>query len=512
MRGHSGPVFGRRSRKVQEEAAREEERRALFVELAQRPDTVCPFLGMVDARTKYEDGAADGHRCYAFGDPAELSAEQQTKVCLQRGYGNCPRYLRGVLVIPTEELEALRRPLPPGQRPPPVPAVAAKPARRGRARALLAVLGVLVLLGAAGGGAFWYLRNQVASSAVASTLPGGTDFSAELISLSEPDAGAQTLSASAFIGEADAAPSTTLIYVFDLSASTREGEGCGRDRNHDGLTDTPLDCEIAAANALNTQAIANGTVGEVGLVGFASGAVSADLSDETGIQSLVDPAADDDADGTPNVIGAMESAFTGNRQQPVGFHEYTDVTTSTTTTAFSAGISAACELIAETANPNRLVVFLSDGANRGGEDVADVLPCATAAVFQTFAAGSGASCDQPSEFGGLDVVAELTDGSCTTVSDLAQLPDILEAVVVPQILRVQLTVDGGEPIDISQAGTPSLPEPGPSTIQIDYPIPALPEGDHELCLIVFASDAGGPGSIESCSPVGSGGGRLTSSD
>jgi hypothetical protein len=151
MRGHSGPVFGRRSRKVQEEAAREEERRALFVELAQRPDTVCPFLGMVDARTKYEDGAADGHRCYAFGDPAELSAEQQTKVCLQRGYGNCPRYLRGVLVIPTEELEALRRPLPPGQRPPPVPAVAAKPARRGRARALLAVLGVLVLLGAAGG-------------------------------------------------------------------------------------------------------------------------------------------------------------------------------------------------------------------------------------------------------------------------------------------------------------------------------------------------------------------------
>lgn len=504
-------MFGRRNRKVQEEAAREAERRALFAELAQRPDTVCPFLGMAGARTKYEDGVSDGHRCYAFGDPAELSAEQQTKVCLQRGYGNCPRYLRGVLVIPTEELEALRRPLPPGQRPAPAAPVA-KPARKGRARALLSVLGVLVLLGAVGGAGYWYLRNQVASSAVAATLPGGTDITAELISLSEPNAGGQTLSAAAFIGEADAVPSTTLIYVFDLSASTLRGEACGSDRNHDGQEDTPLDCEIAAANALNTQAIANGTVGEVGLVGFASGAVSADLADEAGTQSLVDPAADDDADGTPNVIEAMESAFSGNRRQPVGFHEYMEVTTETLTTAFSAGISAACDLLAETDNPNRLVVFLSDGANRGGEDVSSVLPCATAAVFQTFAAGSGASCDQPSEFGGLDTMAELTDGSCTTVSDLAQLPDILEAVVVPQILRIQLTIDDGEAIDISQAATPSVPEPGPSTIQINYPIPALSEGDHRLCLTVFASDAGGSGSIESCSPVGSSGGRLTSSN
>ena len=35
-------------------------------------------------------GATDEHRCYAFGDPAPLSDEQQTRVCLQRGYGNCP--------------------------------------------------------------------------------------------------------------------------------------------------------------------------------------------------------------------------------------------------------------------------------------------------------------------------------------------------------------------------------------------------------------------------------------
>jgi hypothetical protein len=505
-------VFGRRNKKVEEEAAREEERRALFAELAQRPETVCPFLGMAGARTKYEDGASDGHRCYAFGDPAELSSEQQTKVCLQRGYGNCPRYLRGVLVIPTEELEALRRPLPPGPRPASAAPPVAQPARRGRARALLSVLGVVVLLGAVGGAGYWYLRNQVASSAQTGTLPGGTGIGAELLSLSEPVDGGQTLRATAFIGETQAVPNTTLIYVFDLSATTLDGDGCGNDQNQDGLGDTPLDCEIAAATALNTQAIENGTVGEVGLVGFANGAVTADLSAEAGEQLLIGPDVDDDADGTPNVVEAMASAFSGGRSRPVGFRAFSEVTTETTVTAFSAGITAACEAMAQSENPNRLVVFLSDGAqdNRGGEHVSTVLPCATPTVFQTFPTGAEASCEQAPPMGGLAEVADLTDGSCTTVNDLSQLPEILEAVVEPQILRTQLTIDGGEPIDISQAATPSLPEPGPTTIQIDYPIPALSEGDHRLCLTVFASDAGGPGEIESCSPVSGAGGPLTS--
>jgi hypothetical protein len=144
-------VFGRRKQR-DSEAAREADRRALFEELAKRPDTVCPFLGLAGARTQYRDGVTDEHRCYAFGDPAELSAEQQQKVCLQRGYGNCPRYLRGVLVIPTEELEALRRPQAMPPPPPPVaprPTAAAGGRRRGRG-GLLAV--VLVLLLAVGGG------------------------------------------------------------------------------------------------------------------------------------------------------------------------------------------------------------------------------------------------------------------------------------------------------------------------------------------------------------------------
>ena len=164
-------MFRRRQRhEATAEAAREAERKALFVRLAERPETVCPFLGLADDRTGYVDGATDEHRCYAFGDPAPLSDEQQTRVCLQRGYGNCPRYLRGVLVIPTEELEALRRPRAPGPRP---PARVERPARRRRA-ALLPILLLLLLVGGGGAAAWALLGGGLAGVAFLSPAPTAT--------------------------------------------------------------------------------------------------------------------------------------------------------------------------------------------------------------------------------------------------------------------------------------------------------------------------------------------------
>jgi hypothetical protein len=142
-------VFGRgkREKEAAEEAAREAERRAVFARLAERPEHICPFLGLADERTGYVEGVSDEHRCYAFGDPAPLSAEQQTRVCQQRGYGNCPRYLRGVLVIPPEELEALRQ-----RRAPRPEAVALPPPveRRRRAWPLLLVAALILLVIGAG--------------------------------------------------------------------------------------------------------------------------------------------------------------------------------------------------------------------------------------------------------------------------------------------------------------------------------------------------------------------------
>lgn len=149
-------MFGRRRREEEAaaEAAREAERRALFAKLAERPEHICPFLGLADERTGFVEGVSDEHRCFAFGDPTPLSAEQQTRVCQERGYGNCPRYLRGVLVIPTEELEALRRPRAGAPPPPPPVAAAAADEPRRRRSPVLAILLVLLLLVAGGAGAY----------------------------------------------------------------------------------------------------------------------------------------------------------------------------------------------------------------------------------------------------------------------------------------------------------------------------------------------------------------------
>ena len=147
-------MFGRRKREeaAAAEALREAERHELFAKLAQRPEHICPFLGLESDRAGYVEGVSDEHRCFAFGEPAALSAEQQTRVCQERGYGNCPRYLRGVLVIPTEELEALRRPRPAEPIAPPVAAEAPPPERRRRGP--LAALLVVLLLAVIGAGAW----------------------------------------------------------------------------------------------------------------------------------------------------------------------------------------------------------------------------------------------------------------------------------------------------------------------------------------------------------------------
>jgi hypothetical protein len=163
-------VFGRRRREEEAaaEAAREAERHALFAKLAERPEHVCPFLGLDGDRTGYVEGVSDEHRCFAFGDPAPISAEQQTRVCQERGYGNCPRYLRGVLVIPTEELEALRRPRAPAEPLPPPPPAAPEPERGGRRGTPILLLLLLLLLVGGGAGAFLLFGDP---GGIASTSP-----------------------------------------------------------------------------------------------------------------------------------------------------------------------------------------------------------------------------------------------------------------------------------------------------------------------------------------------------
>ncbi len=195
-------MFGRRKREEQAaaEAEREEERRALFERLAVRPENICPFLGLEGERAGYVEGISDEHRCFAFGDPIPLSAEQQTRVCQERGYGNCPRYLRGVLVIPTGELEALRRrtvpeppPPPPPVAPPPVAEPEAPPPFErekptSRFPAILWV-GILLLIVAIGSIGAYLLRDSIG---IASTSPSTTPFATATPGTSAPPSEAPT--------------------------------------------------------------------------------------------------------------------------------------------------------------------------------------------------------------------------------------------------------------------------------------------------------------------------------
>lgn len=185
-------MFGRRRRR--EAAAAEEasaaERRDLFAHLAQRPPHICPFLGLAYERTAYVEGASIEHRCYAFGDPAPLSSEQQTRVCQERGYGHCPRYLRGLLVTPTEELQALRNPKAATLPLPPLPSAAppAAPRRRRRRRVLILIGLLLLLLLAAGGGYLLLSRGEPSVLPTASPSPSASAAASKPSASAEPSA------------------------------------------------------------------------------------------------------------------------------------------------------------------------------------------------------------------------------------------------------------------------------------------------------------------------------------
>lgn len=200
-------MFGRRNRENRQEQQREQGRRALFEELAKRPPNICPFLGLASSQTEYHDAFTREHRCYAFGAAAELSAEQQERVCLTRGYGNCPRYLRGVLVIPTEELDALRRPpqpvrpaappTPPRKPPPPPRTKAPGTSGSGGGRRLPLLIGLLLLLAVAGAtGAFLLLRGSVAVQPTPTPSP-SSQPSATAVATAVPSASASASQAPA---------------------------------------------------------------------------------------------------------------------------------------------------------------------------------------------------------------------------------------------------------------------------------------------------------------------------
>ena len=67
------------------------------------PDPVtCPFLRAVDERDRLTspiEAPDPANRCAALREPVPQSLRQQELVCLASGHVNCPRYLRGAVVV-----------------------------------------------------------------------------------------------------------------------------------------------------------------------------------------------------------------------------------------------------------------------------------------------------------------------------------------------------------------------------------------------------------------------------
>ena len=307
-------------------------------------------------------------------------------------------------------------------------------------------------------------------------LPGGTSLGVELVDLT-PDASAAR--AVVDLGQGPAVANTSLAYVIDTSASTEDPGQCGGDANQDGLTDTILDCEVAAALRLHEEVVASGTVDRVALIWFSGHAAAQDLDPTDGSAVLVSPTADADADGVLDVVEAIRSLRHAGG------------------TNFVNSTQLACQVLAGAGTQHRLGAFLSDGVGTG--DLRTVLPCDPAVTFEVFAAGAGSSCSTGLEGSRLVDLATLSGGSCRNVPRVADLPDLLPDVIASEVTAVEYAVDGGTPVDLT-AGL-GLPRSGPVRLDLDLALPADLTGQHRVCLTVTGRDAGGSSSETTCSDV-----------
>jgi hypothetical protein len=332
-----------------------------------------------------------------------------------------------------------------------------------------------------------------AAHLVEDTLPGGTNIS---VSIDSPADGAllpqgpATVTGTAAVGEGE--PNTALVYVLDVSFTTGSISGCPQPG------DTVQACEIAAAIALNGQAV--DTVGAVGAVVFASNPAQADVQPlpPGADERITGPATDENGNGTPDIEEVLASAsFSG-----VG--QFTNKTIGNGTTDFGAAITAARDVALDPANTmdRTIVVFLSDGLSNVGQDFS--IPLATIpdnVDFFTFAIGAGSDCaTDPAGLGSLQEIADATGGECQNVPTVADLPDDLLDTFASELSTLTLDDGIGAPSPITNV-TPSLPQEGPASVTYTATTDPLPVGTHELCVTATGSDVGGTGDVTECHTV-----------
>lgn len=322
----------------------------------------------------------------------------------------------------------------------------------------------------------------VASEAEA-LLPGGTSLVAQLDGIAVGTDGALTLGGAASVGEGASVPDTAIAYIVDVSGSAADRDGCGGDLNRNNIANQMIDCEIAAVLAVHAEVRAAGTVSDVALISFSTGATARDLNPTSVQDTMVSPDADADANGVIDLEQVARTLATGG------------------STNFDAPVATACALLAGSNAANRVAIFMSDGERTTGGRPVDRIPCDPAVTFETFAVGTGASCTSgPVGYRLIDISNE-SGGACINVPNADNLPSILPDAIGSRLIRAELTVDGGSPIDVSDSLTPTPPITGPGSAAFAFALPSLPAGDHEICLTIYGADSGGESSVTTCSTL-----------
>jgi hypothetical protein len=340
-----------------------------------------------------------------------------------------------------------------------------------------ALVGAIALAATIGGAAMAGTSSDTLSNgaALSVSLTSPLDGDTFLVPAGDTDVDVP-VTGSASIGKGE--PNVHWTYVVDVSGST-VGPCAGT---------TILTCEKQAVTNLNNTIKADGSAKDVGLAVFAGQGASADMTSAAGPQPLTTPA---DL-GVNTVIGSIGTRSIGQFTP----YSVTDLTN------FAAGLNAAHVSVAASTATSKNVVFLSDGVSNAGGSAFNAAVSqmqAQGATIYSFAVGSGASCTGGSQ-GTLQQMAAATGGTCTNVSNPANLPAIVQNVTATQMTDVSLTVDGAN----TAFGTisPTPPFDGPETAAFTATAADQAPGEHEACASATGlgpkSEAGSERTVQRC--------------
>ena len=279
---------------------------------------------------------------------------------------------------------------------------------------------------------------------------------------------------------ATGAPSTSWIYVVDVSGST--SLDCDATRSI-------LTCEKVAVKGLNDLVVTDGSALESAVAAFGSGSATADMQPAAGDQKFTSPSG-------ANVNTVVDSLSDGSIGQFTAKN-----TGGSGSTNYAAGLQAADTLVQAASGSQVNVVFLSDGQSNAGTlgqfDTA-LASVAAGATIYPFAVGAGSSCGGGTA-GTLNAMATASGTTCFAVPNPANLPDVIKNVTATTLTGLSVTLDGNP---VTATPSTALPTAGPASITWTAPGDDLAPGSHTVCSTATgigpASDPTATGTVTRC--------------